>query len=385
MPHSAPQPSLLGTMRGFMTWGSSRKEPEPAPRAWIDSNASQAKAARKRLLDDAALLPRQVHNDSPLSTAPYPLDTYMASDGQSTALVPAEELVPGLLRSDTFIELSPERLNQANALSTTHPGVTTQMPDMKPQLRVISPETAAHLAAAREAIDLVKALLPGGAGNQIKDIAATAGESVLRSSLSNVRAHNPALHAFRAIESGGGFCAAQANLTYQLLSQNPALKNSRIDIVNGGLDGIHTFVVIRGKKPEPDIVVDPWTPFASPTLAQDALLLHRTSLAAKGGGVVLTKPAGTHSAPLEIDALRRQALIEDQSPISARFRAESTRHPEDAIVNSLKYAGDRWDVPFSGNPNVRYDVRDASGRRLNDSPIRFDMQRVASSAEPRQP
>lgn len=374
-----------------MAWGSSRKEPEPGPepepRAWIGSHASEAKAARRRLLDEAALLPRQVHNDSPLSIAPYPLDTYMASDGQSTVLVPAQELVPDLLRSDTFIELSPERLNQANALSTKHPGVKTQMPDTKPQLRVITPAVAANLASAREAIDLVKALLPGGAGNQIKDLAATGGDSLLRSSLSHTQTDHPVIRAFLAIQWQGGYCDAQASLAYQLLSQNPALAHSRIDLVSGrSSDGNHTFVVIRGQEPEHDIVVDPWAPFASPTLVQDALPLHRTLLGAAGSSISHTKPAGDLLPKLEIkEALRRQAITQEQSPIRDRFVAEKFRDPESHIADHVKDPEDRWDVPFSGNPNVRYDVHDESGRRLNDSPIRFDMQRAASSAGPRQP
>ncbi|MDA8523499.1 hypothetical protein [Acidovorax sp. NCPPB 4044] len=383
-PHSVSHHSVLGNVRGLMAWGSSSKPSEPEPKAWLDSNVPEAKAARKRMQDDATFLPKQVHHDSPLAKAPYPLDTYMALEGMSenTVLVPAQELVPGLLQSGKFIELSTAQLNQANALSTTHPGVKTLMPDMKPQLRVIPPETAVQLAAAREAIDLVKALLPGGAGNQIKDIAATGGDSVLRSALSHVHRGSAAFRAKRAIQSQGGNCDAHAHLAYQLLSQNPALKTARIDIVDGGPDGKHTFVVIRGQKSEHDIVVDPWTSFASPALVKDALPMHRALLAARGGGVSATRPAGAHSDTLDIEALRQQALIDNQSPISEQFKANRLRHPDDTIADSIKYADDRWDVPFSGNPNVRYDVQDASGRKLNDSPIRFDMQRAASSPGP---
>lgn len=382
--HSASDSSVLGAMRGFMGWGSSSKVPEPDPRAWLDSNLSEAQAARSRLLDSANPLLRQLNDGSPLAGMPHQLDTYITFDeAQNNVLVPAKELLPGILRSDKFIELSPEQLSQANALSTTHPGVKTQMPDTKHLLRSISPETAAHLAAAREAIDLVKALLPGGAGNQIKDIAATAGDSALRSTLSHSFGGSPATRASRAIQFQGGFCDAHAHLTCQLLSQNPALKNSRVDIVNGGAGGNHTFVVIRGQKPEWDIVVDPWATFASPTLVQDALPMHRSLLRA-ADSVVYTKPAGTQSAALDIEALRQQSLTDNQSPIEERFKAQKLRDPKDVIADSLKYADDRWDVPFSGNPNVRYEVRDASGHQLTDFPLRFDMQRAASASSPHQ-
>jgi len=378
---------MLGTMRGFMGWGSgpSGKAPEPDPRAWIDANISEAKEARKCLLDGATPLLKQIHDGSPLSAEPYPLTTYLTFDAaQNTVLVPAKELVPGLLRSDQFIELSPDQLNQANALSTTHPGVKTQMPDMKHQLRSISPETAAHLAAAREAIDLVKALMPDGAGNQIKDIAATAGDSALRSSLSHSNTGNPTTLATKAIRFQGGNCDAHAGLAYQLLSQNPALRHARIDVVDGGPNGNHAFVVIRGKKREHDIVVDPWATFASPTLVQDALPMHRALLGAAGGGVAHTKPAGTQSASLDIEALRQEALIDNQSPIIEQFKANRLRDPADVVTDSVKYADDRWDVPFSGNPNVRYEVQDESGRQLTDFPLRFDMQRAAYAPNPHQ-
>ncbi|WOI43395.1 hypothetical protein [Acidovorax sp. BLS4] len=328
---------------------------------------------------------KQVDNASPLSSEPHRLDTYITfDDAQNTVLVPAKELLPGLLRSDQFIELSPDQLSQANALSTTHPGVKTQMPDMKHQLRSISPETAAHLAAAREAIDLVKALMPDGAGNQIKDIAATAGDSVLRSTLSHSNTKNPTIRATNAIQYQSGNCDEHAGLTYQLLSQNPALKNARIDIVDGRPKGNHVFVVIRGQKSEQDIVVDPWATFASPTLVRDALPMHRKLLGASGGGVAHTKPAGTQAAALDIEALRQQALIDNRLPIVEQFKAQRLRAPDDVIRDGVKYAGDRWDVPFSGNPNVRYEVRDASGHQLTDFPLRFDMQRAATGTGPRQ-
>lgn len=384
-PPSSSHSSMLGTMRGFMGWGSSSKvpAPEPDPKTWIDSNISEAKAARRRVLEGAGPLLKQVGNASPLSAEPYPLATYLTFDEpKNTVLVPAKELIPGLLRSDQFIELSTDQLSQANALSTTHPGVETQMPDMKPQLRSIPPETASHLAAAREAIDLVKALMPGGAGNQIKDIAATAGDSVLRSSLSHSNASNPATRAKRAIQFQGGHCDAHAYLTYQLLSQNPALKNARIDIVDGGPKGNHTFVVIRGKKSEHDIVVDPWATFASPTLVRDALPMHQKLMRASGGGVAQTKQAGTQSTSLDFEALRKEAVIDNQLAITQQFKATRMRDPNDVITDSVKYKQDRWDVPFSGNPNVRYEVRDSSGHVLTESPLRFDMQRVAATASP---
>ncbi|GKT16765.1 hypothetical protein AVHY2522_12880 [Acidovorax sp. SUPP2522] len=328
------------------------------------------------MLDGATPLLKQIDSASPLSAKPHQLDTYITFDNvQNTVLVPAKELLPGLLRSDQFIELSSDRLHQVNALSTTHPGVKTQMPDTASRLRVISPAVAANLASAREVIDLVKALLPGGAGNQMKDVAATGGDSFLRSSLSFTYGGSPAARASVAIQWQGGYCDAHASLTYQLLSQNPTLKDSRIDLIGGGPES-HVFVVIRGHTPEQDIVVDPWAPFASPTLVQDALPMHRELLGAAGGSVKHTKPAGTVSEALDIqDALRRQALTQEES-IQKRFIEQKFRYPEDDIASQLKDPRDRWDVPFSGNPNVRYEVQDESGQKLTDFPLRFDMQRT---------
>ncbi|MDA8444149.1 hypothetical protein [Paracidovorax valerianellae] len=385
--HPESRSSVFSTVRGFMSWGSSSSAPvaapEPDPQAWLDSNVSKAKAARQRLLDNAAPLPKHVNSASPLAGEPYQLDTYVTFNGpeQNIVLVPAKELLPGFLRSDQFIELSSDQLKQANALSTTHPGVTTQMPDLEPQLHVISPAVAANLALAREAIDLVKALLPGGAGNQIKDMAATGGESYLRSALSYAHGGRAADHAFEAILYQGGYCVAQASLTFELLSRNPALKDSKIDMVHGPK---HVFVVIRGETPEHDIVVDPWTPFASPTFAQDALPLHREILEQASESVRQNKAAGSISSALDIkEALRRQGF-KNQSSISDLFQFERYRDPKTAITKNLEGKEDRWDVPFSGNPNVRYEVRDASGSQLTEFPLRFDMQRAASAPNPHQ-
>ena len=374
--------SVLGTMKAGS--GSNTPAAEPDPKAWFDSNVSEASAARQYLLDSATQLLKHANSARPLSGEPYQLDTFLTFEGsaQNTVVTPTQALIPGLLHADKFIYLSPDQLNQANALSTTHPGVETQMPDMTPQFHVISPAVAANLALAREAIDLVKALLPGGAGNQIKDLAATGGESYLRSSLSFVYSGSPAMQAFLAIPYQGGFCDAQASLTYQLLSQNPSLKDSQIDIVHGNRDIKHVFVVIRGDTPDKDIVVDSWTPFASPTFVKDALPMHRTLLGATGN-IRESKPAGTIAPTLPIEeALRRQSLIKKYSSISERFRDEKSRDPDTEIMQTLEPKGERWDVPFSGNPNVRYEVRDASGQQLTDFPLRFDMQRPGLGRQP---
>ncbi|WP_058361348.1 hypothetical protein [Xanthomonas translucens] len=311
--------------------------------------------------------------------------TYRAADASganTTILAPAQELIPRLLRSDRLIELSQSHLDRLNALATRHPSVKTQMPDTKAQLRVITPTVAANLAAAREAIDLVKALLPYGSGNQIKDVAATGGESMLCSLMSNRLNGRPAARAFIAIQSQGGYCNAQAALTYQLLSQNPALRECRIDMVDGA---DHVFVVIRGQKPAHDIVVASWAPFASPTLVQDALSMHRTLL--RAGKFSNTKPVGTVLPALNTqEALSELAIQRDRYPsIREQFFGEKYRNPDNAIINNLRNPWDQWDTPFNGNPNVRYDVRDDSGRRLIDGPLRFDMQRIAVSPGPYQP
>ncbi|MGY8559070.1 hypothetical protein [Paracidovorax citrulli] len=381
-PPSPSHPSILGMMRGWVAGGSSSKTPDPG--AWLEGNVPYAKAARVSLFENAVTLPRSPDIALPVQQGAHPFRMHGVTDtsGRNTVLAPAQELIPGLLRPDQFIDLSSRHLDRINALATTHPSIKTQMPDTKPHLRVITPTVAAHLAAAREAIDLVKALLPYGAGNQVKDIAATGGESVLRSSLSYALAGSPQARAFAAIQSQGGYCDAQAALTYQLLSQNPALRDCRIDMADGK---DHVFVVIRGQKPAHDIVVDPWAPFASPTLVQDALPMHRTVL--RAGQLQHTKTAGTILPPLDIgEALRRQNIQRNQySSIKERFRAEKNRDADSAITSNLKYTGDQWDAPFSGNPNVRYDVRDDSGRRLIDGPLRFDMQRTALSTGPYQP
>ncbi|UKE52547.1 Hrp-dependent type III effector protein [Xanthomonas translucens] len=374
---------MLGRMRGWMAEGSSSKAPEP--RAWIDANLPHAQAARISLLDTAVIAPRSSDITLNLQQGARQFHTYLAADASganTTILAPAQELIPGLLRSDRLIELSQSHLDRLNALATRHPSVKTQMPDTKAQLRVITPTVAANLAAAREAIDLVKALLPYGAGNQIKDVAATGGESMLCSLMSNRLNGRPAARAFIAIQSQGGYCDAQAALTYQLLSQNPALRECRIDMVDGA---DHVFVVIRGQKPAHDIVVDSWAPFASPTLVQDALSMHRTLL--RAGRFSNTKPVGTVLPALNIqEALSELAVQRDRYPsIREQFFAEKYRNPDNTIINNLRNPWDQWDTPFSGNPNVRYDVRDESGRPLIDGPLRFDMQRIALSPGPYQP
>ncbi|WP_260607991.1 Hrp-dependent type III effector protein [Xanthomonas cerealis] len=357
----------------------------PDPRVWIDANVPHAKAARINLLDTAIAVSRSSDITLPVQQGAHQFYTYRAADasGANTKiLAPAQELIPGLLRSDRLIELSQSHLAQLNALATRHPSVKRRMPDTKARLRVITPTVAANLAAARESIDLVKALLPYGAGNQIKDVAATGGESMLCSSMASTSRSSPGDRAFIAIQSQGGRCDAQAALTYQLLSQNPALRECRIDMLDGE---DHVFVVIRGQKPAHDIVVDPWAPFASPTLVQDALSMHRDLLSA--GQFRHTKPAGTVLPALNIqEALNKLALQRERYPsIRERFFAERYRNPDNDIINNLRNPWDQWDTPFSGNPNVRYDVRDESGRRLIDGPLRFDMQRIAVSPGPYQP
>lgn len=366
---------------GPMKTGSSGIAPPPEPGAWLDSSASEAKAARSRLLDSATGL-QQVHGTLRCPETPCPLDTYISGEGpaQHTVVVPAKELHPGLLRADRFIELSSQRLTQANVLSTTHPDVTPLMPDMEPRLRVISPAAATHLALAREAIDLVKALLPAGAGNQIKDIAATGAESCFRSTMAYRGKGDPATCASAAIKYQAGNCNAQASLAFQLLSQNPDLQNSRIDMVHDGAGGghDHVFAVIRGQTPEQDIVVDPWAPFATPTFVVDALPMHRDLLNAGQEGIRHTKPAGTVSPPtLDIDeALREQGTVEENPPLSEQYLHAMGFDRELGLAIYLGHGKSLWDVPFSGNPNVRYEVQDESGQQLTDFPLRFDMQRT---------
>ncbi|MCC4615389.1 Hrp-dependent type III effector protein [Xanthomonas campestris pv. asclepiadis] len=377
-----PHPSMFSRMRGWMAEGASSKAPEP--RAWIDANLPHARAARISLLDTATAVTRSSEFTLPAQQGGHQFYIYLAADASGTntmVLAPGQELIPGLLRSDQMIELSSSHLDQLNALATRHPIVKTHMPDTKPRLRVITPAVAANLAAAREAIDLVKALLPYGAGNQIKDIAATGGESVLCSSLSLTTGGIPAARAFVAIQSQGGYCEAQAALAYQLLSQNPALRDCRIDVV-GGED--HEFVVIRGQTSEQDIVVDAWAPFASPTLVQDALPMHQALLS--GAKLEYTKPAGTVLPALNIEgALSQQAIQRSKYPsIRENYFAEKYRNPDSVIAVQLETSEDQWDIPFSGNPNIRYEVRDESGRRLIYGPLRFDMQRIPFSPGPYQ-
>jgi len=379
------QPFVPSTVKA----GSSSSAPKPDPSAWLDTNVSEAKAARARLFNGATVL-RQTHDALQFPETPYPLDTYVTGDGPArcTVLVPAEPLHPGLLRTDRFIELSSKQVTEANALCATYPGVTTVMPNIEPLLRVISPATATNLALAREAIDLVKALLPAGAGNQIKDIAATGIESCFRAAMSYKGRGGPAKCASAGIKYEGGNCNAQASLAFQLLSQNPGLKHSRIDIIYDGPGGTHdhVFVAIRGQTPEQDIIVDPWAPFATPTFAVDALPMHRDLLGAAEAGVRQTKPAGFISPPeLDIeDALREQGTVERNPPVSEQYLNAMGFDRELGLAIYLGSPKGLWDVPFSGNPNVRYEVQDESGRQLTDFPLRFDMQRAAYAPNPHQ-
>lgn len=386
MPPVASRSPVLGAMTARASRNPIALEADP--KAWLNAKATEASAARRRLLDGAIPLLKLFHIASPLAAQPYQLDTYLTADGQAqnAILAPAKALIPGLLRSDKIIELSPGQLDRANALSTTHPGIATQMPDMQPRLHVISPAVAASMASAREVIDLVKALVPSGAGNQVKDLLATAGESHLRSRLSFKYHRGVADLAHSIIQFQGGDCDGHASLAFHLLAQNPAFKDYQIDIVEVSQNVAHVFAVIRGDRPEEDIVVDAWAPFASPTFVQDALPMHRTLLDAERGKIRVSKPAGTVAPAMDIEqALKRQSqwqsAIEKHSSLSEAFRLHAHHEPDAAITQVLIEKENLWDVPFSGNPNVRYEVRDPSGRALTDFPIRFDMQRAPVERE----
>ncbi|WP_211462454.1 type III effector protein [Collimonas silvisoli] len=262
---------------------------------------------------------------------------------------------------------------------------------LEPCVVTIDAPTARRLATARATIDLVKALVPFGAGNQVKDVARTGGESYVRTALAeragsaarrnraSGEAHLPMARA--ALKWQAGFCDHQAALAYAVLGSHPDLKDAQIDCVaNTRLK--HTLVVIRGEQPEHDIVVDPWTIFSVPGLvAHAAADLGRIGLRPEvepKNKIMYSKPAGTQLPQIELEKPEYQR--DARNPFTVYREEIYFSTPEKMMYGSLTDTSSTaamFDATYNGNPNVRYELDDGKDKVM----LRLDVQRAA---KPRQ-
>ncbi|MDC6179438.1 hypothetical protein [Ralstonia solanacearum] len=308
--------------------------------------------------------------------------------GNELALADNSGLHADQLSNTRVLGLSPEAVAGLNDVK--HPAWPVEVQVLTPRVATVSATTMARLGIARGAIDVVKALLPYGAGNQIKDIARTNGESYVRAALADAegRKSQPRYskpdryigYASAAIKWQAGFCDQHAAIAFALLGAHPDLMHAQVDYVrHGTLD--HTLVVIRGARPEEDIVVDPWAVFAVPALAGDVserlgTLGARPSEASRVL-LVNSKPAGKQLPALDLAGLRQRARAPATRDALAVYRERFIHiEPGRALAGYLtdKERPAVFDVPYNGNPNVHYRVADAEESAV----FRLDMQRMAA-------
>lgn len=248
------------------------------------------------------------------------------------------------------------------------------MPDTASRLRVISPAVAANLASAREVIDLVKALLPGC--RQPNEGRCSDGRGQLSSFLAVVYLRR----------QPSGPCVSRNPMAGRLLRcpREPDLSTSFPEPDAQGFQD--RFDRRRPRKSRVRRYPRPYPrarhrggPMGPFRLADSCS--RRTSHAP---GITWRRRRqcqahqtrwhsfGSTGYPRRAEA----AGATQEESIQKRFIEQKFRYPEDDIASQLKDPRDRWDVPFSGNPNVRYEVQDESGQKLTDFPLRFDMQRT---------
>ena len=329
------------------------------------------------------------------------LGARLADDKVAVLHVSRDGIVPGrndglfglYLDNTTLCPLAPDQLGAIGKI--TRPIFPLLEQNLEPRVVNIDVRTAQHLVCARATIDLVKALLPFGAGNQIKDMVRTGGESHLRSVLakratryvvSRAAPDDKCIHrAKAAIRWKSGFCDENAALAFAILRSLPELKDARIDwIINHKLH--HNIAIIRGDKPEHDVMVDPWATFAIPCLPADAAddfqeMAQRPELN-PDNKIVSSKSPGALFPALDIAAELRK-----HEKLSAEFKDPHEQYEKrlyfstapkgihDYLTNTKD--PDMWDLPYNGNPNVRYQLEGEDG----EAPMmmRFDMQRVEKS------
>ncbi|WP_065763583.1 type III effector protein [Ralstonia solanacearum] len=323
-----------------------------------------------------------------LSHLPGNLSAVRTEGDSQLVLVDKHGLLADRLSNTRALGLAPDAVSSLNDVK--HPAWPAEVQVLAPRVATVSATTMARLGIARTAIDAVKALLPYGAGNQVKDIARTNGESYVRAALANSegfasqrRYSKPDRYigyAAAAIKWQAGFCDQHAAIAYALLGAHPDLIHAQVDYVKHEKLN-HMLVVIRGDRPENDIVVDPWAVFAVPALAGDVSerlgTLGARPSEASHSLIVNSKPAGEQLPPLDLARLRQRAQMpETRDPLAAYREKIIHIEPERALAVNLtdKERPAMFDVPYNGNPNVRYRVEDAEGTDV----FRLDIQRMAA-------
>lgn len=288
----------------------------------------------------------------------------------------------GLYLDDSKLcPLAPKQMSAIGKLTSPH--FPTSKPCLKPRVTNIDARTATHLVAARATIDLVKALLPFGAGNQVKDVVRSGGESLFRSSLAKMSSgsgRDYISHAEAAIVWKSGFCGETSALTFAILGSIPELKDAQIDWV-GNFKLSHNIAIIRGDKPEHDVIVDPWTPFAVPCLSADATDLHRKVAQRpemnQDNEILRSKRAGEVFEPLDVDG-----LLQKHEELPPAFKDPHVPFCAGSVTQAKRLhiylTETTWDLLYTGNPNMRYLLEGTDGK----PPImlRFDMQRMAKNS-----
>ena len=336
------------------------------------------------------------------------LGTRLANDKIVALHVTADGILPGrndglfglYLDKSRLCPLAPEQIGTIGKITSPHvPTSESAQPNLEPHVRDIDARTATHLTCARATLDLVKALLPFGAGNQIKDLVRTGGESHIRSVLAKKAAEGAVSkappeqkcigRATAAISWKSGFCDENAALAFAILRSLPELKDTRIDwIVNRKLR--HNMAIIRGNTPEHDVIVDPWMIFPVPCLLADATGFHQEMAQPPemnpDNRVVSSKPAGELFPPLDVAAILRA-----HEKLPAGFKDPHVQYsqkiyfstPAKRIHDNITDPDDpdAWDISYNGNPNTKYRLEGNDG----EPPVmlRFDMQRVAKNHQNR--
>ncbi|HEU4622701.1 MAG TPA: hypothetical protein VFS42_10795, partial [Burkholderiaceae bacterium] len=213
-------------------------------------------------------------------------------------------------------------------LAVVHPHLAPANQDLTRHVATIDSVTAERLKLARLTIDLVRALLPRGPGNQFKHLSQVGVEPYwrVRHCRDNVSewAHNGItpysrthihLWANTAIKWEAGNCCEYALVTFSILASLAELREARLEIVQHA-QADHQWVMLRGETADQDIVVDPWALFPTPCLRADAASTLGCTHNGTGDGVdaslkvLAVKIPGESWPPLDISAaMTRRGLV----------------------------------------------------------------------------
>ncbi|STO57193.1 hypothetical protein [Grimontia hollisae] len=218
--------------------------------------------------------------------------------------------------------------------------------------------TIKNLEIAKETIDMVKAGLCYGSGNQIVDLFASAGESDLRTI--HARTNTAVTHPFSPLISGSSNCGGVAQLTAALLVRNEKLKDHPVSIVKGGVyaDGKpydHDYVIIGDPSdpeygPENTVVVDPWGVLAIPTTLSESVF--------PNPNIAVTKPKGVVKAfnKDDMENLFRESTSKIEASVRKEFGVDLK--PGKELLQSLISEDDEdrfWNVFITAkDPSTQY-------------------------------